>query len=182
MALAESPEAQPALGAAIENGIRTMLALTALDAKHSKTAPGPRLVTREVGGARVTSLEGGSRPFAYVVGAGFLALGTSAEAVSAFAGEPSEVPAVVSRLRSAYFPEAETYAVADVAALTKLAELNREALISRFAGDRGEAAARRDLDAVLAVMGLFRSAYASGTVSADSTSAHRRLGLVLDSR
>lgn len=178
LGLGGSPEDRPSLGAAVDNALRTLLALATLDAKRG---PAARLASREVHGVRVTSLVGGSRPVSYAVGPGFVALGTTPEAVGAFAGEP---PAggnpTLDRLREAYFPDAETYLCADLDALRRLAIDRREALTRRLAGDRGgdTAAARRDLDAALDLIGLFHAAFAVSRMEPDASAAHRMIGLV----
>lgn len=176
LGLAGSPEDRPSLGAAVQNALRTVLALTALDAK---SGPRVRLASREVRGVKVTSLVGGPRPISYAVGPGFVAFGSTPEAVGTFAGEPAAGgnPAL-DRLREAYFPGAGTYACADLEALHRLASARRDDLVRRMAADRDAASARRDLDAALDLIGLFRAAFAASRMEPDATAVHRALGLI----
>ena len=178
LGLGGCPEDRPSIAAAVENALRTLLALAALDAKMG---PNVRLASREVHGVRVTSLVGGPRPVSYALGPGFLAVGTTAEAVGTFAGEP---PAGgnpdLKRLREAYFPDVETYAWADLTALHRLAVAHRDALAHRLAADRGgdRAAAQRDLSAALDLLGLFRAAFVASRMEPDASAAHRTIGLL----
>jgi hypothetical protein len=178
LGLGGSPEDRPSVGAAVENALRTLLALAALDAK---VGPNVRLASQEVHGVRVTSLVGGPRPVSYAIGPGFVAVGTTAEAVGAFAGEP---PAggnpTFDRLRETYFPDAETYACADLTVLHRLATERREALVRHLAADRdGDLdASRRELNVALDFLGLFRATFATSRMEPDASAVHRTIGLI----
>lgn len=181
LGLGGSPEDRPSLGAAVDNALRTLLALAALEGKAG--SPG-RVASRDVHGVRVTSLVGGSRSVSYAVGPGFVAVGTSAEAVGAFAGEPpAGGNATLDHLRETYFPDAETYAWADLTALRRLASERREALARRLADDRGGdlPAAHRDLDAALDLLSFFRAAFVVSRMEPDASAAHRTIGLIVNS-
>jgi hypothetical protein len=180
MELGGSPEDSPSIASAVDNALRTVLALASLDAKAS--AIGARVSSQELRGVRVTSLDGGSVAVSYAIGPRFVAVGTTPEAVAGFAADP---PAggnpTLERLRTEYFPASETYLAADLESLHRLAGTHREALLARLAAGRGgdEAAARRDLDGVLALVRLFRAAFATSRLEPDATAAHRTLGLIV---
>src|SRR5262249_53957548 len=88
--------------AALDNALRTLLALSALGKGpgHPERGGQTRVETRAIDGVNVTSL-GGPRPFAYAVREGRLVLGSSAEAVAraaAAAGQGEPKPEKPSRL------------------------------------------------------------------------------------
>ncbi len=170
----------PIVAEALDNALRTVLTLVVLDPKRAEA--GLRVESLEQKGVKVTALVGARRLLAYSVGPDLLVLGTSAEAVSAFA-TASPVPLAETRFgqfRAAYFPEAETFLYADLRAIHDLADLHREDLARRFAANRREPAeaARRDIDQVLALMGLFQTGFATRTVDAGFNSVHQTLGLI----
>jgi len=172
-ATAGHPEVTPA----IENALRTALALYALG-----NDPSGRVEAREAVGARATGLEGAR--FAYGVGGGQVVAGSSIEAVAAHleagtqAAQSRLTP--LERTRTSYFPSAETFAFVDLEALQGIADARRDAIARALAARRGspEAEARRDLDQALALMALFRAAYVTAEIDPHLTSAHHTLGLL----
>jgi hypothetical protein len=165
------------VSAALDNALRTFLAFRGLD---EKAGGGPRrVVTREVRGVPVTTLERWA-PFAYAVAADRLAVGRPPQAVARALGGGEASGSPLTTLRAAYFPEAETFACADLAALHAAADRLREPLANRIAARRreGPEAAARDLDQALALMALFRGAFLTSTMAADASSVHRMLGLI----
>jgi hypothetical protein len=168
------------VSAALDNALQTLLALAALDPKRAE--PGARVESRDVGGVRVTTLAGGRVPFAYALDRGALVLGSSPEAVAGFfaSGPGGSADSRFRKLRAAYFPEAETFLFADLDGLRRWADAHRADLARRLAADRHAPAddARRDLDQVLALMGLFRGAYATSAIDKGFASAHRTFGLI----
>jgi hypothetical protein len=165
----------PHVGLALENGLRTLLALHALDDKTG--GPGAALRLREVSGVRIWALDRAS-PFAFALANGRLVLGRSPEAVErAFAGgtNPS-----LTALRAAHFPAVNSFACADLTALKQVAEAHRAALVARLASrnHRPEETEARDLDHALALIGLFRAAYVTSTMAPDASSVHRTAGLI----
>jgi hypothetical protein len=173
------------VSAAIDNALRTFLALYALDPKHD--AGQLRVEARAEGAARLTTLANGDRVrLAYAVDRDLLVLGTTVEAVAATlmgAGRPGTGPGPRSRferVRATYFPDAETFAFADLPALVAVAEARRDRLAQRLAARHGRPLAdmRRDLDQALALLRLFQAAYATSAISGDAASIHYTIGLL----
>lgn len=166
--------------AAIENALNTVFAMTALDNKLPENSR-LRVETREIDGIRVTGLAGGKSPLSFAVGPGFIVLGNVPEAVAAFAADsrPSG-DAKFAQIREEFFPKAESFAYADFERLGRFATEHRAALVRRVVSDQGktEADAGRDLDQALALMRLFRAGFATSTVAANFSSAHRTVGLL----
>jgi hypothetical protein len=165
------------VASALDNALRTLLAVYALDLKHGDGQL--QVETSESHGAKLTTLRPTS-PFAYAVSADRLVLGKSAESV-ARALEPSSVPAAgFSRLRAAYFPEVETFVCADLEAIHRFADAHRQAFARRIASDRNSTPeqAARDLDRALALMALFRHAFVTSAISPDGQAIHRTAGLI----
>jgi hypothetical protein len=161
-----------AVPAALDNALRTLFALTALDPKRAGKPLA--IASRTLGAVRVTTLAGGVVPLSYAVERGMLVLGTSAEAVASYcAADPDGPgPARLARLRAAYFPEAESFAFVDLEGFGRWADAHRPQLARRLG------AGARDLDPVLALLGLFRAGFATSTLAPDFSSTHRTLGLI----
>ncbi len=162
--------------AALDNALRTLLCLYALDPKHGATAV--RIESRQAGPLRVTALGGPNAPFAYGLGPDCLVLGTSADAVARFG--TSEPDARLAPIKASYFPDARAYAAVDVARLVRSARAHREPLSRRFAAARGVApeAAARDLDGALALLDPFGTAFFALAVDPGLTSVHQTVGLI----
>ena len=161
-------EVRPEVAGAIDNALRTALAVAALAGADGK--PG-RVVDEDLGGVRATRLVGGSRSLAYAMGPGVLALGNDPAAASAFANAGGEGPPLES-LRRERFPTARTYAAVDIAALARWAGPRRAALASRVGAEA------EDVDSVLGVAGLLRAAYFAGEVGPGYAWVRRSAGLV----
>ncbi len=119
-------------------------------------------------------------PFAYAVGRGRLVLGrTPASVARALSAPPAD--RLFTQLRAAYFPDAETFLCADLERIHRFADSHRAAIARRIATkNQGTLeGARRDLDQALALMGLFREAFVTSGLAADSRTAHRMLGLIV---
>ncbi len=171
--------ADSGIPAALENGLRTLMVLWALDPKND--AAGARVQSQERDGVSVTTLSGEKTPFAFAVHSDVLVLGTTAAAVAAYRrGSDDEEPSRVGSVRDLFFPEATTFAVADLGALRRFAEAHREALTRRIAANQGgnAADAGRDLDQALALMSLFRIGYLTNRIAPDFAHAHQTLGLI----
>lgn len=165
--------------AAIDNALRTILALYALDEKHGGGAL--RVESRPGGAATITALDAGT-PFAYAVGGGRVDLGTTAEAVARSLGASADprASARVDRVRSAYFPDTSSFAVADLRAVHDFAEGRRPALARLLAErqHRPEPDASVDLDQILGLIDLFDAAFLTSKVAPDFSGVHHCLGLV----
>jgi hypothetical protein len=169
------------VGPAIENGLRTLFALSAFGGKPRPGKPARSVETRPIGATRVTVLAGGATTPAFALGAGVLAIGLDPEAVATLAaGGPGGGPPWLAALRAERFPQGETFVAADVAALVRRADARREALVARLSRDRdgNREAAASDLDLVLGLLRLSRFAYAASTTSVDGAAAHRTVGLI----
>jgi hypothetical protein len=168
------------VAAAIDNALRTVLAIYAIDPKRKDARL--RIESREQGKVRLTTLAGSRPLFAYAVERGMLVLGTSADAVVGYcSAEPQVNPnSRYPRFRAAYFPEAESFAFADLPRLFEAADTRREALARRLAAkhNRPEDAARRDLDQALDLIHLFQGAFATSSIKPDFSAVHRSIGLI----
>ncbi len=174
-------EAAARASSAIDNALRTFLAIYALDDKHGGGRL--RIETRAAaaGSGTITSLSP-STPFAYTIHASRLILGTSPETVSRAVAAMSNPKASdrVERVRSVYFPDVVSFALADLRAIHTVADRQRPALTRRLAArqHRTESDAARDLDQVLALIDLFDAAFFTTTVAPDFNKVHHALGLV----
>ena len=171
-----------ALAAALDNGLRTALAMTALDEKRGEGRS--RITTRVVAGATVTTLDI-PIPFAYAVDRvhGRLVLGTAETAVAHFL-ESSSDPQSGHRYRefqAVAFPDFETFVCIDLDTLRRLADRHRDRLARNFAArqKRPVSEVEKDLDHVLTLAGLFRAAYLSSRIEPDASAVHRRVGVIL---
>jgi hypothetical protein len=167
---------------ALENALRTILALMASDEKQGRA--GSRITTRQVGGAVVATLDV-PIPFAYAVdrAGGRLVLGTSASAVARYlecASDP-EAGARFRRFRAAAFPGVETYLCIDLDALSRLAGRYRDRLATTLAArqKRPLADVQGDLEHLLALARLFEAAYLTSHFEPDGSAVQRTAGLIL---
>lgn len=174
--------AWPSATDAIDNALRTLLALMALDEKH---APGgSTIASTEAAGARVATLRP-PIPFAYAIdrSSGRLVLGTSAPSVARYleaAADPSS-GARFRDLQAAAFPDYDSFVCIDLDAVTRLGGRYRTRVASRVAArrHRPQADVERDLEHVLALAHLFRAAFIAGRIEPDATAIHRTFGLIL---
>ncbi len=166
----------PGIAAAIDNALWTLISLYALDPKHQ--ASRLRLVSRQSGSLRVTSLADPSIPFAYAVGPDVFLVGTSADAVARFGTSVSD--ARLAPFRAKHFPDARIYAAIDIKRLVRIACDHRDDLAKRLAASRKTTpeAAARDLDQALALVDLFGGAFFAIKVDPDLTSVHQSIGLI----
>ena len=102
------------LAAPLDNALRTILAISALERKQR--AANARVESRTVGDSRLTLLTEGPKTLGPLpiewIATGFSSSAARREAVARFGS--GQAPAVFSRLRSQYFPEAETFAIVDL--------------------------------------------------------------------
>jgi hypothetical protein len=167
------------VAAALDNALRTLLAVYALDEKHGGGRL--RVESRAVSGTTITALAA-STPYAYAISRGRLVVGSSA-AVVARASAKESAPGKTSRFdqdRAADFPQAQCFAWFDLEALRRHAAARRTQLARTIAARHHcpERDVARDLDDVLALMSLFRGAFAAGTVDPDGKAVHGTLGLI----
>ena len=167
----------PEAAKALENALRTALALSTLDAGGK----GRAIVSRDVRGVPVTGLSGGRFAFAFA-GGRFACAATPEAAAGGVIADPGEKggDSPFERARAAHFPAAETFAFLDLDAIHEVADGRREALARGLAAGRGGKPedGRRDLDQVLALVRLFRLAFATSAVEPDFSAAHRTIGLI----
>lgn len=165
--------------AALENALRTILALYGLDEKHGGGKL--RVETKDASGGRLTALSPES-PFAFAAADGRFVLASTEAAVARALGARTDPSAgsKVERLRAAAPPGATTFAWADLAAIYEFAAPRREALARASAArqNREEDQAARDLDQALALIGLFDAAVFSSAIEPGFVGVHRSLGLV----
>lgn len=167
------------IAAAVENALRTVMSLAAIDPKL--TDGRGRVETRDRDGVAVTTLAGAPRPWSFGVRGGMVAFGTSPEGVSAFLSrEAADLDPRIAALRRRFFPAAETFAIADLEALASEGRKRREAWARRLAEGRGADAAEvaLDLDRALDLLGLFRAGFWAHSLAVDFSSAHQTFGLL----
>ncbi|SIN89298.1 hypothetical protein SAMN05444166_1478 [Singulisphaera sp. GP187] len=169
---------KPEVADALENGLRTFLALYALDAKHGNGQL--ELESREIiPKVAVTNLRPTS-PFAFAVGQGRLVIGVTAEAVTRAIQPQAATHRNLSQLRAAYFSQAETFLCVDLEKVRAFAEAHRAAIARNLASRNKKPVeeAERDLELALGLMGEFRHLFVTSAIAPDARSAHRMLGLI----
>jgi hypothetical protein len=164
---------------AVDNALRTLLALCALDPKNGGGRL--RVETRTEGGTVVTFLRG-PKPLAFAVHEGRIILANTPDAVGRALAAQAD-PKASRRLESLHargMPGASTSAFVDLRALYDFADPIRPALAQRLADrqKRPEADASRDLDQALALARLFDAAYFTSTIDPAFTRVHRTLGFL----
>jgi hypothetical protein len=178
LALAVEVRGGRAVSAAVENALRTLLALVALDPK--RTGRASQLTSWEAEGARLTRLNG-TPPAILAVGNGLIVVGTSERLVAEFASDkPAGPDPRFKNFRTEFFPKAETFAYLDLPEVCRVLDAHRADLAHRLAAKRNgdEEGARRDLDTALSLLGLFRGAYATIDVDSKFTSTRRTFALI----
>jgi hypothetical protein len=177
--------AGPSVADALDNALRTILAMVALDEKRGQGRA--EVANFEAAGVPVRTLSASS-PFAYAVDryGGKLVLGTSAACVVAYL-QSASAPDSGGRFRAAQgkaFPEYETFLCVDLDAVTGLAGRYRDR-VARSLADRQKrpvADVERDLDQILALARLFRSAFVASRIEPDASAVHRCFGVIVNDR
>jgi hypothetical protein len=163
-----SKEVRPAL----ENALRTLFNLIALDDKKSPEES--RITVVERAGRTTVALGTPPAAVAYALTARRLAIGNDPDRVADFvADQGASVP---ERGLLATVPERITHAGG-------FGVVNLDRIVQRVAARRAKLAEEwnlsvQDLDGLLAAGGLFRFAYFTTTVGANSTSVRRTAGLI----
>jgi hypothetical protein len=165
------------LTAAVENALRTYLAFYALEPRHARDRL--EIESRDIGGRKLTYLIP-STPLAFATEADRVVAGSSAAAVARAitqAANPTEGP--LDQLRANRFPQAGSFACVDLMRLHDYVLDRRAPLAVRLAGDKRPLEdAQRDVDEAIALMALFRQAYATSDMEPDASAVHRSLGLI----
>jgi hypothetical protein len=173
---------------AIENALRTVLTLLALDEKRADG--NSRVVTRQVAGTTITTLEP-PIPFAYAVEkGGKLIVATTASAVARYL-EMASVPAAsdggtgrFQKLREIAFPTAESYFCLDIDACVRYLSTDRQAFSARLSRKRQRplTEVQADLDKLIGFASLFDAAFVTNRIDADARFVEQSAGLVLHER
>jgi hypothetical protein len=166
---------------AIDNALRTVLTVMALDEKRG----GGRaiLATSEAAGSTVTTLSI-PIPFAYAIDRSWsrLVMGTSAASVARYLEAASDPEAGVRfrEWQAAAFPGYETFACVDLEALTGLAGRYRDRLARNLSARQKRPAAdvEDDLNQALALARLFQAAFVASRIEPDASALHRCFGLI----
>ena len=168
-----------AVADAADNALRTLLAVHALDSKHGGGRL--RVESRRAVGARVTVLNATS-PFAYAVPDGRIVVGSTSGAVARALSAQADPAAGtgVERIRSLYFPDAMTFAFADLKEIYAFASPQRTLIARRMAAKqkRSQDDTARDLDQVLGFLGTFDAAFVSSVAEPDLSAVHHSIGVV----
>jgi hypothetical protein len=161
----------------IDNAIRTLFAMVAVDPKYREAHL--KVETRPLGDARLTWLARGARVLlAYRTDHDQLVIGNSTEAVARFASGPPN--STLAEIRAKHVPDAETFAVVDVQRLVGEVRRLQVPMARRLAARsrRPVAATERDLGQVVDLAMLFRAFTFSTITSKDANEIHRTLGLI----
>ncbi len=171
----DDPGSAPLAGP-VENGLRTLMALHALDPKGR--ADHLRVESRLVGESKVTLLtDGANAIFSGRVNPGRLILGTSPEAVARSGTGP--VPATLAEIHASELANASTFMIVDLPRLVGEVRALRAPIARELAGrsKRPVADADRDLGDLLAFADLFRAATFRSTTAPDATEIRRTIKL-----
>jgi hypothetical protein len=165
---------------ALDNALRTYLALYALNTRHGHGLL--QLESRDVEGRKVTALRPTS-PFAFSLDDDRLILGSSTPPVAGaldLGRADATADNELVRLRAARFPEADSFACVDLLKLHQFVINHRAPLVERLAAKQKRPAenAASDLDQAVALMALFRQSYLTAAIDPDATAVHRTLGLI----
>jgi hypothetical protein len=177
----KGPGASEAVAAAVDNALRTVLAIAAMDEKRAEGRS--QIANRVVAGTTVTTLDP-AVPFAYAVDRilGRLILSTSPGAIARYLESSSDPEAGdrFGRIRAEAFAHAVTYACVDFDALENLAGKHRGRLVQTLATrqKRSVDEVDRDLSHVLALARLFRAGFITSRLDVDATAVHRSVGLI----
>jgi hypothetical protein len=171
--------------AALDNALRTVLAMAAMDEKRAHGRS--RVTTHAVAGTTVTTLDP-PIPFAYAVdhSGGRLILATSPAAIGRYLRHASDPKAGerFRRLQADAFPGASTFVCVDFDALNGLAGKHRDRLVQSLAArqKRPIGEVDRDLAHVQAMAKLFKAGFITSRFDADASSVHRSVGLIRHAR
>jgi hypothetical protein len=161
----------------IDNALKTLLAFYCLD--HKGRTNHYRIESRATGDARLTLLTNGQRTrMAYRVDRDRLVFGNSPEAIARFGtGEP---PSTITDIKTRFFPDAETFAIADLTRLIQEVRLLRIPIVQALAArsKRPVNEADRDLGDLIAVAELFKAASFTSTTSPDASKVRRTIGFL----
>ncbi len=172
-----------AISDALDNALRTLLSLLALDEKRGQGRAGDR--DGRGGGCfgddpqRADPVRLRDRPGA---AAGWC-WGPRPRSVARYldgASDP-EAGARFRDLQAAAFPGFATFACIDLEAMTRLADRFRDRLASTLAARQNRPAkeVEGDLEHVLALARLFRAAFVASRIEPDATAMHRTFGVIL---
>ena len=176
----DTPDGSPRVADAVQNALRTLLAMSALD-KKTPMPPGTRVESRMTAGVSVTTLIGGPSPFAFATAPGVFALGSDPDAVAVFAAAPNgKTESPLEGLRNELVRDASTHFVVDLDRVRQVIGSRFDQVVEHLAKDRksDDGNPRQDLENMLALASLFRAAYMTSAIPADFSSAHRTIGLV----
>jgi hypothetical protein len=165
------------LAGPIDNAMKTLLAFYSFAPKRPTDRL--RVESKAIGDARLNLLTDGLRTLlAYRVDRDRLVVGNSPEAVARFAtGQP---PSALTDIRTRFFPDAETFAIADVAKIAQEIRERRTPIARRLAArsKRSVESVDSDLGDLIAVAELFKAFTFTSTASKDATEVRRTIGLM----
>jgi hypothetical protein len=170
----------PGIAMAVENALRTVLALMTLDDKRAEGRL--RLVDQTIAGVRVTGLDP-AIPFAFAVdrGRSQLVLATSAAAVARYleSGARHDQPASIDRFRAAASAAFDTFLSIDLQAAGRALGQHRNRVIAHLSArnQRPPAEVSGDLDHLLQISRLFQSVFIGTRIEPDASAAHQTVSL-----
>lgn len=176
--IARSPAGAKA-GAAVANGLRTILAVHALDPKNGAT--NARIITRSAPGSEVVALSD-KTPYAFALADGRMVVGNSLGAVTRALVAHSNPTSIsnFAKFRDELFPNATNHIAADLKAIHEFASRARPVLARRLSQRQGIplSDAGLDLDRALALVELFDVAFVASTIEPGFLAVNRTMGLV----
>jgi hypothetical protein len=169
---------------ALDNALRTLLALLALDQERAHGRA--KITTRTIGGVPIHTLDCPA-PFAYAIDRNSrrLILGTSADAIAGYLKHAAGDQAGdrFGEYQAAAFANTQTFACIDLEAINRLASRHRDPLIQSLTARQGRPAAEvdRDLAQIQGLAKLFDAVFITSRIDSQAAAIERSLGVILHS-
>jgi hypothetical protein len=176
---------QPTVADALDNALRTLLALLALDKERAQGRA--RIKSRAVAGVAIHSLDV-STSFAYAIDRSSkrVILSNSADAIARFLEHTADFKAGgrFRRLQAAAFPNAQTFGCINLEVISRLASRDRDRLVHSLALRQGRPIAEvdRDLTQVQALARLIDAAFVTSRIESQATVVERSIGVIFRAR
>jgi hypothetical protein len=167
---------------AVDNALRTLLALQALDQDRLK---GPaNITTRNVAGVPICTLDV-PIAFAYAIdrARARVIVSTSADAIARYLehADDHQAGARFRQFQAADFSNAQTFGCIDLEAINRLATENRDRLVQSLAGRQGRAIADvdRDLTQFQGLARLIDAVFITNRIESQAIAVERSIGIIL---
>jgi len=167
---------------ALDNALRTLLALLALD--PDRTQGRAKITTRTVAGVAIQTLDF-PISFSYAIdrSSGRVILSTSTDAIARYLEHATDLRsgARFRRFQAVGFSNAQTFGCIDLEAINRLASRHRDRLVQSLAArqDRPIADVDRDLAQVQALARLIDAVFITTRIDPQATAVERSIGVIL---